>query len=254
MSFSSFNIRLNLLAAVALFVLIAPKTHAEATDAPPAIETVEDQSESPELMTKSLIVTRYRGDVYIDGQRIETKHSTEGDWRVDLVSKLEGINFQRPADFSRWARKLRGQRVFQYETVSDSDGGFTPIALVSNERRESISENLKAHRSRIMAQAMIPEREFSQASRQSQFSPSASIETLGLSRYLVSLQPHVQNNYNAAFAGARLGPLGALHFPTTQPTNRVLVSGFDSGEVIRKVQGRYPGFQITGVRNLTSSN
>ncbi|MEM6690542.1 MAG: hypothetical protein AAF664_14000 [Planctomycetota bacterium] len=225
-----------------------------AIPAPTAIEFVEAPFDKPEFMTKTLTVTRFRGDAYIDGERIQISNATEGDWRVELISKLEGIEFKRPVDFSRWIRKLPGTQVFEYETVTNTDGSYTPIPLVSNDRRSDLSNGLEMHRSRLSAMSASVEND-STAHRTSPSTAALhSMREIGLSRYLVSLQPNVQNNYNRAFAGARFGPLGALHFPNTQTTNRIVVTAFDSGEVIREVQNRYPGFQITGVRNLTSSN
>lgn len=226
---------------------------AAAQESEPADARTQADQESVEFQRNQFTIERVRGRVYLNGSRIRSGEAVDGDWRVDVIEQLDGLSFDKPSDFSRWARHLYSPRTYTYDTVVQSDGSSTPLVLLPEETRQQIDGDWRAFASEQLA-AAAARREAAARARQ-QSSPTYARVADNRPRWEVRLAPRtsVISNYLYAYPRQAISnylynnPQQAISnyvYGAYQPTSdftgqsneiRVSVNAYDTGDVYREI-------------------
>ncbi|MEM6365376.1 MAG: hypothetical protein AAF745_13195 [Planctomycetota bacterium] len=251
--------------ALGLFFVASPLVSANAVDVQENAVGTSD-SVVTGFERHVFTVVRSRGQTFVAGQAITPRDAVAGYQPVEVIERLDGLEFKSALDFSRWARKLIGPRHYTFDTVhfEDADGNkaTVPLVLLPAEQRNELdarwrewlqtltkTNNSSADKS---ASSMTPITVAQTATQRPpvqhilvQSSQPRTEETL----WAVTLQPNTPLFGNSVYFTTN----DFFQLSPSAPNNRFFTvheRGFDSQAATARVQAKYPGYAVARVRAI----
>lgn len=230
---------------------------------------------------KTFTVARYRGQIFIDGLKVEHPLSQFPQF-VSLIEKFDHQKFDNDREFLNWAQKLRGVRTYTFDEVIETDEeGETsrePLVLKPEDQQTDLRDRwiswLELREKERLSQQLETARNQSQTEQTNRYEPyagsrnsaaeeivrSLSIISGETSLWEVELRSSQYPNYlvTQGIGFSSSTTLGYGSFFSTgygiEPSRSfyVRVTGRTSQEASSAASWKHPGYFVGSIRRISN--